>query len=217
MIHFFIYSTFPVKSLNLKFILVYLFLTSVFNMIPKESPDLAQWVNDYTADLFAWAFHKVSDEELAKDLVQDTFMAAVEKLVSFRGESSPKTYLFSILNHKIIDHYRKKVNKPIHMENQVLSAFFNEDGEWRMEKKPQDWHENETNLLDDVNFQSMLQDCITNLPDKWNVCVTSKYLMDKNSDEICQELGITPTNYWQMMHRAKLQLRECIEENWFQN
>ena len=103
------------------------------------------------------------------------------------------------------------------MENQVLSAFFNEDGEWRMEKKPQDWHEDETNLLDDVNFESVLQDCITNLPDKWNVCVTSKYLMDKNSDEICQELGITPTNYWQMMHRAKLQLRECIEENWFQN
>ncbi len=117
---------------------------------------------------------------------------------------------------RIIDHYRKKVNQPIRIENQVLSAFFNEDGDWRIGKKPLEWHEDETNLLDDVNFQTMLQDCIKNLPDKWNVCVTSKYLMDKNSDEICQELGITPTNYWQIMHRAKLQLRECIEENWFQ-
>jgi RNA polymerase sigma-70 factor (ECF subfamily) len=39
--------------------------------------------------------------------------------------------------------------------------------------------------------------------------------MDKKTEEICQELGISTTNYWQMMHRAKLQLRECIDENWF--
>jgi RNA polymerase sigma-70 factor (ECF subfamily) len=38
--------------------------------------------------------------------------------------------------------------------------------------------------------------------------------MGKKGEEICQELGITPTNFWQIMHRAKLQLRECIENNW---
>lgn len=186
------------------------------NMLLKESPDLAQWVEDYTQDLYSWALHKVSDEELAKDLVQDTFMAAAEKLSSFKGESSPKTYLFSIINHKIVDHYRKKVHKPVNVENQIFSSFFDEDGDWRTDKKPREWHEDESDLLDDVNFQSVLQDCINNLPDKWNVCVTSKYLMDKKSEEICQDLGITTTNYWQMMHRAKLQLRECIEDNWFQ-
>jgi RNA polymerase sigma-70 factor (ECF subfamily) len=77
-------------------------------MAEKKSPDIAQWVENYTSDLYAWARYKLSDEELAKDLVQDTFMAAAEKTSSFKGESSPKTYLFSILNHKIIDHYRKK-------------------------------------------------------------------------------------------------------------
>jgi RNA polymerase sigma-70 factor (ECF subfamily) len=182
----------------------------------KESPDLSQWVEDYTRDLFSWALHKVSDEELAKDLVQDTFMAAAEKLSSFKGESSPKTYLFSIINHKIIDHYRKKVHKPVNVDDQVISSFFNEDGDWRVEKKPVEWYEDVSNLLDDVDFQTVLQDCIKNLPDKWNACITLRYLVNKKSEEICQELDITTTNYWQMMHRAKLQLRECIEENWFQ-
>jgi RNA polymerase sigma-70 factor (TIGR02943 family) len=186
-------------------------------MESNQALDLARWVEEYTSGLFSWALHKTSDEELAKDLVQDTFMAAAERLASFRGDSSPKTFLFSILNNKIIDHYRKKVNKPVNIEDQNLSSFFNENGEWRNEKKPRDWHEEEENLLDDDKFQTVLQDCIGKLPENWNTCVTSKYLMEKKAEEICQDLGITTTNYWQMMHRAKLQLRECIEKNWFQN
>ena len=73
----------------------------------SEKNLLPQWVESYTENLHSWAFHKVSDGELAKDLVQDTFLAAAEKIESFKGDSSPKTWLFSILNHKIIDHYRK--------------------------------------------------------------------------------------------------------------
>jgi RNA polymerase sigma-70 factor (ECF subfamily) len=184
-------------------------------MNSEKSPDLAHWVEEYTSGLYSWALHKISDEELAKDLVQDTFMAAAEKISSFKGESSPKTYLYSILNHKIIDHYRKKVHKPVNLESSVLSRYFNEDGGWQDNKRPHEWHEDEGNLLDDNDFQQVLYDCINGLPDKWNACVTSKYLMDKKTEEICQDLGITTTNYWQMMHRAKLQLRECIDNNWF--
>jgi len=186
-------------------------------MAASNKKDLAHWVEEYTSGLFSWALHKTSDEDLAKDLVQDTFAAAAEKISLFRGESSPKTFLFSILNNKIIDHYRKKVREPVRMEEQQLSSFFSEDGDWRNDKKPLEWHENEGNLLDDEYFQSVLHDCLGNLPENWNACVTSKYLMEKKAEEICQDLGITTTNYWQMMHRAKLQLRECIEKNWFQN
>ena len=85
-------------------------------MAASNKEDLAHWVEEYTSGLFSWALHKISDEELARDLVQDTFMAAAEKISSFRGESSPKTFLFSILNNKIVDHYRKKINKPVNME-----------------------------------------------------------------------------------------------------
>lgn len=56
-----------------------------------------------------------------------------------------------------------------------------------------------------------------NLPEQWNACVKLKYLMQKKGEEICQELDITPTNFWQIMHRAKLNLRDCVETNWFNN
>ena len=178
---------------------------------------LSKWVDEYTSDLYSWAFYKVSDAELAKDLVQDTFLAAAEKIETFKGESSPKTWLHSILNYKIIDYYRKKGKQPVSLENLTFSSFFTEDGDWISEKKPKDWGDNENHLLDDIEFNIVLQNCLEALPDKWNACVKLKYHMDKKSDEICQDLGITPTNLWQIMHRAKLNLRDCIETNWFNN
>ena len=150
-------------------------------MTAEKTQDLARWVEDHTADMFSWALHKVSDLELAKDLVQDTFMAAAEKLSSFKGDSTPKTYLFAILNNKIIDHYRKKVQKPVPMESDFLARYFTGDGEWQKSSRPGDWHENEGNLLDDDDFQKVMDDCIRALPEKWSACVNSKYLLAKKN------------------------------------
>ncbi|MDT8394190.1 MAG: sigma-70 family RNA polymerase sigma factor [Bacteroidales bacterium] len=183
-----------------------------------QKHDLTEWVKAYTDEMFRWAAYKLSDDELARDVVQDTFMAAAEKLKDFRNESSPKTWLFSILNFKIIDVYRNKANKPVSAGLDSMSDFFDEDGSWHRNKRPQAWHDDDDNhLLDDDHFREVLKECLEALPEKWNACVKLKYLMDKKGDDICQELEITPTNYWQIMHRAKLNLRDCIDNNWFQH
>jgi RNA polymerase sigma-70 factor (TIGR02943 family) len=176
---------------------------------------LSEWVELYTRELYSWALNKVSDKELAEDLVQDTFLAAAEKIGSFKADSSPKTWLFAILNHKIIDVYRKKVQQPINIDNTVYTNFFDEKGTWRSDKRPLDWQVEEDQLLDDNEFHEALTKCLEALPEKWNLCVKLKYLMNKDGEEICRELGITPANFWQIIHRAKLQLRDCIENNWF--
>jgi RNA polymerase sigma-70 factor (TIGR02943 family) len=184
-----------------------------------QNKNLTQWVDNYTSDLYSWAFHKVSNTDLAQDLVQDTFLAAAEKIESFKGESSPKTWLFSILNHKIIDHYRKKMNQTIPHENESLSRFFETEGAWQEKRRPRHWSDDdeEEHLLDNHDFRAILKKCLDALPEKWNLCVKLKYLSGKNGEEICQELAISSSNYWQIIHRAKLQLRECVDENWFEN
>ena len=186
-------------------------------MSKDETIDLSEWVEKYTGDLFSRAYYKVSDTELAKDLVQETFLAATKNLQTFKGNSSPKTWLLSILNNKITDYYRKKVNQTINIDHQLFSNLFDEEGSWKKEKRPQDWHEKETNLLDDTEFQQILEKCLDELPEHWNSAVKLKYLLSKKGEEICQELGISQTNYWQIIHRAKLRLRECLEYNWFKN
>jgi len=183
-------------------------------MEQSKAIDLTNLVEMHTSDLYAWAYHKVSDAELAKDLVQDTFLAAVEKLETFKGDSSAKTWLFAILNNKIIDVYRKKVNQPILVDEQNLAKFFDESGSWIKSQSPSNWHNDDINLLDDDDFQKVLKKCLDALPEKWNLSVKLKYLTGKKGEEICQELNIAPTNFWQIIHRAKLQLRNCVENNW---
>ncbi|MBE0661297.1 MAG: sigma-70 family RNA polymerase sigma factor [Bacteroidales bacterium] len=182
-----------------------------------SSKVLADWVAQYTEEMYKWALYKTSSIEVAEDLVQDTFLAVSEKFSTFKGDSSPKTWLFSILNHKIIDYYRKRVNQPVRIETQVLAGIFNDNEGWKPEKQPREWHSEEVHLLDDEVFKAVLKKCLEALPEKWNLSVKMKYLTDKSGEEICQELGITPSNFWQMIHRAKLKLRDCIETNWFQN
>lgn len=180
-----------------------------------EQKSLTYWVNSFTEDLFSWAYHKVSDVELAKDLVQDTFLAASEKIDTFKGNSSPKTWLFSILNHKIIDFYRKKGNQSVNNDNISFTKYFTADGSWHLDKQPESWEKDDEHLLDNTDFQLILKKCLEVLPDKWNTSIKLKYLMNKKSNDICEELNITQSNYWQIMHRAKLQLRDCIDINWF--
>ncbi|MCF6358015.1 MAG: sigma-70 family RNA polymerase sigma factor [Draconibacterium sp.] len=185
----------------------------------SKASDINQWVQLYTADLYSWARYKISDTELAKDLVQDTFLAAFEKYDGFRAESSPKTWLISILNHKIIDYYRQKVKQPVSKEIETFSKYFESNGDWHESQKPKNWQvdEKEVHLLDDDNFQQVLKKCMEALPEKWSTCVKLKYLGEKNGEEICTQLDITSSNFWQIIHRAKMQLRGCVEENWFNN
>ena len=178
---------------------------------------LEELVSKHSEELLKWAFHKTSSISMAEDLVQDSFLAAAEKISSFKKESSAKTWIFSILNHKIIDFYRNRASQHISLENDYLSAFFDEDGSWLQEKLPKQWQDEESHLLDNKDFQAILEKCMDALPPKWNTCVKLKYLSEKKGQEICQEIGISPTNFWQVVHRAKLQLRDCIEKKWNQD
>ncbi len=178
------------------------------------------WVNDFSDELYSWAFYKTTSKETAEDLVQETFLAAYHKIDSFEGKSQPKTWLFSILNNKVIDYYRKsaKTTKQTFSltENsgyELSDAVFTETGCWENYDVNPIWDQ-EVHLLDNSEFNIVMQECMQELPKKWKTALTSKYLSEKNTEAICQELEITTSNYWQIVHRAKLLVKKCLEINW---
>jgi len=119
------------------------------------------------------------------------------------------------MKNKIADHYRKSYKEGTN--NSVSNhQFFESDGNWLLNERPKEWNQTyEVQLLDDPNFSKTLQKCLSALPQQWNASIVLKYIDEKDSKIICQELGITTSNYWQILHRAKLQLRKCLEINWF--
>ncbi len=177
--------------------------------------NLTYLVNTFTDDLYNWAYYKTSNIDIAKDLVQDTFLVASEKNKGFQNKSSHKSWLFAILNNKIVDYYRKKIRVESNFDN--LGNYFNDTGDWSSKSKPLDWGESESKLSESVEFQEALAICLNELPEIWNACINLKFLSSKSGDEICQELEISSSNYWQIIRRAKLQLRKCIVINWIKD
>lgn len=186
-----------------------------------KGDSIAEWVHLHGDELYSWACYKTKDEALSQDLVQDTFLSAFQAYDSFQGNSQPKTWLFSILNNKIVDYYRRSARSAVRLESdeekraaEISEATFDGDGMWKDRTIHSVWND-DTNLLDDSDFQGVMTQCMDDLPLTWRLMLSAKYLLEKDSKEICQELDITPSNYWQVLHRAKLMMRKCIELHWF--
>jgi len=125
------------------------------------------------------------------------------------------------LNNKIIDYYRRKgklefVRNSIEVNDaeKMTDSFFDDKGAWNKEYFDNSWGRSE-NLLDDREFRDILFLCIDDLPENWKNAILSKYIQNKKSKEVCQELKITSSNYWQILHRSKMLLKLCLENNWF--
>lgn len=178
---------------------------------------LKQWVDEFSDELYARACHITGSRETAQDLVQDTYLAAAQKVAFFRGESSPRTWLHGILKHKIADYF-----KEMYRRRSVIASgpepeidFFTASGDWKAEFAPVQWKDSPDNLLDDDDFLAVLRKCLDRLPEHWRSALLLKFLESRKGEEICQELGITATNFWQLLHRSRRQLRLCLERNWF--
>lgn len=176
---------------------------------------IKSWVKEHSDSLYSWALYKTGNKETAEDLVQDTFLAASLSIEAFKGESHPRTWLLAILKNKINDHFRKVYRRPQGLKMVDIDSLFDKEGSWKSGERPKAWSEDSEHLLDNGSFVEILRSCMGKLPENWLAAIHLKYMEGKKGAVICQELGISDTNYWQVLHRAKLQLRKCLEVNWF--
>lgn len=173
---------------------------------------LKNWIQLYSESLIQRAVYLLSDKEEALDLVQDVFLAAYSSYQDFQEKSSPHTWLNNILNNKVADFYRKKYKHPVSVN---FDYFFDETGSWRNDDVLNDWDYDSENILDNKDFNKSLEECLDELPQRWKLPVKLYYLQEKKAPEVCQEMGFTSTNLWKILQRSRLQLRECLEFNWF--
>lgn len=177
-----------------------------------------QWVEDHADYLYAYTRSRINDEEQAKDLVQETFLAALEKVNNFEGKSTERTWLTAILRNKIIDIYRKRSSvfvTDLHKAEQDQADFFeSETGHWTSERAPQQFGIDNNDPIINKEFNQILQKCMQKLPGLWMSVFTMKHMDDQATDIICAELKVTPSNFWVIIHRTKLNLRACLQKNW---
>ena len=185
-------------------------------IVHKLDPN--KWIDNYSDYLFNYAIVRVNNHDLSKDLVQDTFFAGLKSAKNFQGKSTERTWLISILKRKIIDHYRKINSKKGQAE--VRMSFYDggdNDGNWLEERVPQSWDNEAEKKIESAELHKQIDDCIDFLPEKYAMVFRMKTIQEFDTEDICKELDITPSNLWVIIHRARTQLRKCLEENWFNN
>lgn len=184
--------------------------------VKKHILNPEKWVTLHADYLFNYTISRINNHDLAKDLVQDTYFAALNAKDNFQGKASERTWLISILKRKIIDHYRK-INS-IKGKAEVKMNFYSDgesEGDWIEERVPSDWNTEIEKNIENEELSAALEKCINNLPEKYAMVFRMKTIQQFETEEICKELEITSSNLWVIIHRARTQLRKCMEDNWF--
>ena len=185
--------------------------------------DPGSWVDEHGDHLFRYAIVRLRDETLAEDVVQETLLSAIQAIKSYAGKSAERTWLTGILKHKIIDHFRKRSREvPLDPSDTDLSEFdplFDRNDEfvdhWHDSLSPRIWQRSPDEALQENEFFGVLQACLGKLPERVANVFSLREMNGLDTDEICEILAVSQSNFWVMMHRARMALRRCIEINWF--
>jgi RNA polymerase sigma-70 factor (TIGR02943 family) len=185
-----------------------------------NSTDPTTWVDHYADYLFSYTMSRIGDEDLARDLVQETFLAALERRDQFEGRSSEKTWLTSILKNKIVDVYRRRAsglskNNDVAASELAQANYFEpETGHWNPKYQPMEFGIEANDVIIGKELTLVLQKCMKKLPELWLAVFTMKHVDEEPAAVICSDLRLTPANFWVIIHRAKLNLRACLQKSW---
>ena len=175
-----------------------------------------KWIDLYSDYLYNYTIARVNDKVIAQDLVQDTFLAALKSMKNFKGEASELNWLISILKRKIIDYYRKINSKKGKAEIRI--SYNNEsetEGDWLEERVADPFDKTAEDMMQNTELGDAIFNCLSKLPEKQAEVFRMKTIEGYETEVICNELNITASNLWVIIHRARTAMAECLKENWF--
>ena len=180
-----------------------------------------QFLENLRQQMIKFATLQLSNPHQAEDAVQEALMGALKNTASFGGRAALKTWVFAILKHKIADvlrHKQRTVNAGSLMrddeENEDFAELFNAKGFWLADERPQAWGDPAA-CLQERQFWTVFEACLQHLPGQQGRVFMMREFLELESSEICASVGISTSNLNVMLHRARLRLRECLENRWF--
>ena len=182
----------------------------------RSTTQLCRKLQALRPELLRFARYQLRNDDWAEDAVSETVLAALEKPQAFSGRSQLKTWLIGILKHKLIDQLRRRAREVSATtdddESDLDTLLFHENGHWR--EAPKEWGDPE-HALRERQFFVVLEACVEKLPGQQGRLFMMREWLELDTDEICKELALTPTNLYVQLHRARLRLRNCLEGHWF--
>ena len=182
---------------------------------PQLDPEL--WVDEYGDYLYRYAYSRLRDANSAEEVVQETFVAGVRYQHQFSGRGSERGWLLGILKRKIVDFVRarSKHGREASLEDDQdpTLQLFDQHGRWRKGVLPD---MSPDRGLHAKELWQVVRDCLSRLPPNQADVFMLSVMEELNSEDICRQLDITPSNLWVRLHRARVGLAKCVGAKWFQ-
>lgn len=156
----------------------------------------------YHQDLFRFLFYMVKNKELAEDLVQEVYIRVLKAYDRFEGNSSERTWLFSISKNVAIDHFRKQKGwkKWLFEKMDFSSAQISDD-----EPLPEEIVQQREEIK---NIYKCLDECTMDQ----KMVVILRYVHELTISETAEALSWTESKVKTTQHRAIKSLRKRMEE-----
>ena len=190
---------------------------------PERITLLFAEVESHRGYLLRFATAKLRDADQAEEVVQEALLSALDGVGGFAGQSSLRTWLTSILKFKIIDFQRRVISERAHFaaapreddsaDPEWMERMFDDTGHWN--PRLGEWA-NPDGALEQKQFFEAFERCMDKLPKAAGRVFFKREVMGVDTDEICKEEQISASNCWVMLHRARLALRECLNQSLFQ-
>lgn len=160
-------------------------------LIEKDEQALYVLYHTYEQPIFRFVHRQLSDRGVAQEVTQDIFYDFIEKLRNFRGESSIKTFLFSIARYKVIDVIRKKKIKqilfsafPSYVVEGLAAVFMDEE----IEKK---------------ELAEKIESILQRLPNDYSLVLRLKYVEGSKVQAIAETLSLSFKATESLIFRAR--------------
>ncbi len=168
----------------------------------REGDSLAieKMVNTYQRDVYRLALSILDDPDEAEDGTQETFLAALRAISSFREDAAFKTWLFSITINVCRSCLRRGKNRS--RLQQILQSLFHLRGEVE--------HPEKTAMQNQADAE--LWNAIRALDEKHRIPVVLRYYHDLPIADIAAMLNIPPGTVHSRLNHAREKLRALLKE-----
>lgn len=173
------------------------------------------------SDMLRFACLQLGNDDEAEDAVQEAMAGALKNAHSFRAEAALKTWIIAILKNKVADILRHRQKRPLNAsqisgedDENILPPVFDSKGMWRDATRPARWEDPEA-AIHSRQFLAIFDACLDRLPPQQGRVFMMREVVELETEEICNALGLSAGNIHVILHRARLGLRACLDHHWF--
>lgn len=165
-------------------------------------------VRTHGGRLLAVARRLLSNEDDARDALQEAFLSAFRAIGSFHEGARLSTWLHRIVINAALMKLRSRRRKPEEPIDNLLPTFL-EDG--HRENAGPAWKETTESVLQQQETRVLVRECIDRLPESYRTVLLLRDIEELDTEEAAQLLGISPNAVKIRLHRARQALRTLLD------